>query len=62
MKRVVYAVLALLSLALCLLFPIRLFLGDVTFVRYKFGLIFSSLAWLVFATLWAAGGKAGKKP
>jgi len=61
MPRRICAVLAFLSLALCLLFPILCFLQRLSVERYKFGLLSASIAWFVFAGLWASAPKKTKK-
>jgi len=57
MRRKLYAVFSLLSLAFCLVFPVRFFLGGFSVERYKWGLIFASLSWFIFAPLWASTPK-----
>jgi hypothetical protein len=57
MKRALYAFLSFVSLAFCLVFPVRHFLGGFSAERYKTGLIFASLAWFIFASLWASTPK-----
>ena len=59
--RPIYALLALLSLFICLLLPVLRFLGRLTAERFKFGLLFASIAWFVFASLWAATAKKTEK-
>lgn len=53
MRRRVFAVLALLGLALCLAFPILRFLGRISVEGFRSGLLMASVAWFVFATLWS---------
>jgi uncharacterized SAM-binding protein YcdF (DUF218 family) len=59
--RPIYALLSLLSLFVCLLLPVLRFLGRMTADRFKFGLLFASIAWFVFASLWAAAAKKTEK-
>jgi hypothetical protein len=61
MRRIGYAVLSLLSLSLCLVFPILRFLDRLPVERFKVGLLFGSFAWFIFASLWAAERKEDKK-
>lgn len=61
MARRIYAVLAFLSLALCLLFPVLRFLERLGPDRFKFGLLTASIAWFVFAGLWASAPRKSKK-
>jgi hypothetical protein len=53
MRRRVFAVLALLSLAFCLAFPILRFLGRISETGFRSGLLIASLGWFVFAPLWS---------
>ena len=53
MKRRLFAVLALLSLAFCLAFPILRFLGRVSEASFRSGLLIASIGWFVFAPLWS---------
>jgi len=62
MMKTASAVLALLSLALCLVFPVGFFLGRIASERFKLGLVFSSASWFIFASLWTAASGRGKKP
>jgi hypothetical protein len=57
MRRRVFAVLALLGLALCLAFPILRFLGRISEAGFRSGLLAASLGWFVFASLWAVKPK-----
>jgi hypothetical protein len=51
----------LVSLALCLIFPIVHFMGKIKADRFKSGFLFASLAWFIFATLWAIRPKKSSK-
>jgi hypothetical protein len=62
MGRFIPGFLAILSLALCLLFPILRFLGRISEERYKLGLLFASISWLLFASVWAARKKRKRNP
>jgi hypothetical protein len=53
MKRRLFAVLALLSLALCLAFPVLRFLDRISEGGFRTGLLIASLGWFVFAPLWS---------
>jgi len=53
MKRRVFAVLSIVSLALCLAFPILRFLGRISIEGFRSGLLIASVAWFVFAPLWS---------
>ena len=57
MRRPLFAVLALLSLALCLAFPVLRFLGRISVEGFRSGLLAASVAWFVFASLWAVKPK-----
>lgn len=61
MQRIIYGILSLISLALCLIFPIVHFMGKIKADRYKSGFLFASLAWFIFATLWATRPKKSSK-
>ena len=53
MRRRVFAVLSIVSLALCLAFPILRFLGRISVEGFRSGLLIASVAWFVFAPLWS---------
>ena len=53
MWKAVFAVCAVLSLALCLAFPVIFFMGKISGENYKLFFLFSSLAWFFFVFLWA---------
>jgi hypothetical protein len=53
MSNIFYALVSLLSLAVCLLAPVLFFLGKFTEENYKLVFLIASLAWFIFATLWA---------
>jgi hypothetical protein len=53
MSSIFYAFVSLLSLAVCLLAPVLFFLGKFTEHNYKLVFLIASLAWFIFATLWA---------
>ncbi len=57
MRRPLFAVLALLSLALCLAFPVLRFLGRISVEGFRSGLLAASVAWFIFASLWAVKPK-----
>jgi hypothetical protein len=57
MRRIIYAFLSLISLAICLAFPVMRFLERISAERYKIGLVFASIAWFIFASLWAVQTK-----
>jgi len=61
MQRILFGTLAIASLALCLIFPILHFLGRIEADRFKSGFLFASVAWFVFATLWATRTKKSSK-
>jgi len=61
MQRILFGILAFISLVLCLAFPILRFLGRIEADRYKSGFLFASIAWFVFATLWATRAKKSSK-
>ena len=51
--KAVAAMLAVAALAWCLAAPLLYFRGIVTMEDYKAQLLAASLAWFVFATVWA---------
>ncbi len=53
MNKIIYAFVSLLSLAACILSPLLYFLGKLTEENYKLVFLIASLAWFIFATLWA---------
>jgi hypothetical protein len=53
MSNILYAFISLLSLAVCLLASILFFLGKLTEENYKLAFLIASLAWFIFAALWA---------
>jgi hypothetical protein len=55
-----YGIAALLSLAACLAAPVFYFLGTLAEAGFKLALVPASLAWFLFATLWASARKKGK--
>lgn len=61
MERKIYGLLSLVSLALCLVFPIVHFLGKIQSGRFKTGFLLASIAWFVFATLWVIRPKNTSK-
>jgi len=61
MQRILFEVLAIISLVLCLVFPILRFLGKIEADRFKSGFLFASIAWFIFATLWATRTKKSSK-
>lgn len=63
MRKAVFAVCAVLSLALCLAFPVIFFMGKMSGENYKLFFLLSSLAWFFFAFFWATKrGKTNKNP
>jgi len=52
MERKILALLAIVSLALCLIFPVVRFLGKIDAAGYKSGFFCASAAWFIFAALW----------
>jgi hypothetical protein len=57
MERKIMAILAIVSLSLCLIFPIVHFLGKINAAAYKSGFLLASAAWFIFATLWITSPK-----
>jgi hypothetical protein len=53
MSNIIYALVSLLSLTVCLLAAVLYFLGKFTEHNYKLVFLIASLAWFIFATLWA---------
>ncbi len=53
MRKIVLAVLSLVSLCVCLLSAVFHFLGNVSEKNYQVLFIIASIGWFVFATLWA---------
>lgn len=51
--KTLYLVLSAASLAICLAVPFLYFWGRLSLADYKTVLAVASLAWFVFATLWA---------
>jgi hypothetical protein len=51
MERKVAGILAGLSLAVCLAYPVVRFFGRIEPGAYKIGFLFASAAWFIFATL-----------
>lgn len=47
-------VLALVNLGICLAAAVLLFLGRIPEGTYRTAFLLSSIAWFIFATLWAA--------
>jgi hypothetical protein len=62
LPRHVPAVLALASLALCVIIPVLYFLGRIYRGAFERALLFASLAWFIFATLWALKSRPSSKP
>jgi hypothetical protein len=52
--RILFALLATLSLVICVWAPLQFFWGGLTEAGYKTILLAASLAYFAFATLWAA--------
>jgi EamA domain-containing membrane protein RarD len=61
MQRILFGILSMVSLALCLVFSIVYFLGKIKADRFKSGFLFASIAWFIFATLWATRAKKSSK-
>jgi hypothetical protein len=61
MKTWNFGLLALLSLALCLVSPVLFFLGKISERTYRLAFLLTSIAWFVFAILWAAAARRSKK-
>jgi hypothetical protein len=59
MKRRLFAVPALFSLAVCLAVPAAHFLGRLTVPQFRLYLLLASLGWFLFAPLWTSPGKKG---
>jgi len=57
MRNILLAFISLISLAFCLISPVLYFLGKLTAQNYKLVFSLASLAWFVFATLWASRKK-----
>jgi hypothetical protein len=53
MSNIIYGFVSLLSLGVCLLAPVLFFLGKFTEKNYKLVFLIASIAWFIFATLWA---------
>jgi hypothetical protein len=53
MSNMIFAFVSLLSLAVCLFAPVLFFLGKMTEENYKLVFLIASIAWFIFATLWA---------
>jgi len=60
MKTWILAVLALLSLAMCLVTPGLFFVGKISERTYRLAFLLTSFAWFVFAILWMAAAR--RKP
>jgi hypothetical protein len=54
----IYALFAAIALLICLAVPFALFWGHITNSEYKMYLLLASLAWFVFATLYATKNTA----
>ncbi len=54
------AVVALISLILCLAGPVLYFAGALTEAGFKLALVPASLGWFFFASVWASARKKGK--
>ena len=52
--KILLAILALLSLLLCLAAPLLFFLGILPEASYKLALLLASLGWFFLATSWAS--------
>ena len=61
MPRILSGILSLVSLALCLVFPIVHFLGRIKADRFKSGFLLASIAWFIFATIRASQAKKSSK-
>lgn len=61
MPRMLLGILSMVSLALCLVFPIIHFLGRIEADRFKSGFLLASIAWFIFAPLWASRAKKSSK-
>jgi len=60
MRGILFGVMSILSLILCLATPIIYFLGKISEENYKLIFLLASIAWFVFATLWATKRKKEK--
>jgi len=60
MKTWIWALLALLSLAMCLVSPGLFFAGEISERTYRLAFLLTSFAWFVFAILWMAAAR--RKP
>ncbi len=61
MPRIISGIFSLVSLALCLAFSVVHFLGRIDADRFKSGFLLASIAWFIFATLWAGRAKKSSK-
>jgi hypothetical protein len=57
MKIRIPAVLSLTSLALCLVSPVLFFAGKISERTYRPAFLLTSIAWFVFAILWASAAR-----
>lgn len=60
MKTRILAVLALLSLVMCLVAPVLFFAGEISQRNYRLAFLLASVAWFVLATLWMAAARRNK--
>jgi hypothetical protein len=61
MKTRIPAVLSLTSLALCLVSPVLFFAGKISERTYRPAFLLTSIAWFVFAILWASAVRRNKE-
>jgi hypothetical protein len=61
MKTRIPAVLSLTSLALCLVSPVLFFAGKINERTYRLAFLLTSIAWFVFAILWASAVRRNKE-
>jgi len=57
MRNILFALISLISLAFCVISPVLYFLGKFTEKNYKLDFLIASVAWFIFATLWASKRK-----
>lgn len=57
MRKMVCAVLSLVSLSACLLSSVLYFLGTLSAGSYKLILLAASIGWFIFASLWSFTSK-----
>jgi hypothetical protein len=51
MRNILFALISLISLALCLISPVLYFIGKFSERNYKLVFLVASIAWFIFATL-----------